>query len=43
MGLEQVVVNAGHSANETGIASELVAANEKFKYLVKNVDLSKLR
>jgi len=27
----QVVPNAGHSANEPGIAAELVAANEMLK------------
>ncbi|KAI9181881.1 hypothetical protein LWI28_019637 [Acer negundo] len=32
----KVVPNAGHSANELGIAAELVAANEKLKNLVKN-------
>ena len=31
----QVVSDAGHSANEPGIAAELVAANEKLKNLVK--------
>ncbi|XP_078437208.1 proline iminopeptidase [Wolffia australiana] len=30
----KVVENAGHSANEPGITSELVAANEKFKHLI---------
>lgn len=28
--------DAGHSANETGIAAELVAANEKLKNIIKN-------
>lgn len=32
----QVVADAGHSANEPGIAAELVAANEKLKNLIKN-------
>ena len=32
----QVVSDAGHSANEPGIAAELVAANEKLKNLAKN-------
>ncbi|MQL73119.1 hypothetical protein Taro_005473 [Colocasia esculenta] len=32
----KVVVDAGHSANEPGIAAELVAANEKFKHFLKN-------
>nr|KJB47818.1 hypothetical protein B456_008G043200 [Gossypium raimondii] len=32
----KVVPNAGHSANEPGIAAELVAANEKLKSLAKN-------
>lgn len=32
----KVVPNAGHSANEVGIAAELVAANEKLKDLVRN-------
>lgn len=31
----QVVSDAGHSANEPGIAAELVAANEKLKDLAK--------
>lgn len=31
----KVVPNAGHSANEPGIAAELVAANEKLKSLAK--------
>lgn len=33
--LSQVVPDAGHSANEPGIAAELVAANEKLKNLAK--------
>ncbi|OWM63713.1 proline iminopeptidase isoform X1 [Punica granatum] len=32
----RVVQDAGHSANEPGIAAELVAANEKFKNAIKN-------
>lgn len=32
----QVVPDAGHSANEPGIAAELVAANEKLKNIIKN-------
>ncbi|EOX97279.1 Proline iminopeptidase isoform 2 [Theobroma cacao] len=32
----KVVSDAGHSANEPGIAAELVAANEKLKNLLKN-------
>lgn len=31
----KVIPDAGHSANETGIAAELVAANEKLKNLLK--------
>ncbi|XP_008793050.2 proline iminopeptidase [Phoenix dactylifera] len=31
----KVVPDAGHSANEAGIAAELVAANEKFKNILK--------
>jgi proline iminopeptidase len=31
----KVVPNAGHSANEVGIAAELVAANEKLKHIIK--------
>ncbi|KAB1208302.1 Proline iminopeptidase [Morella rubra] len=31
----KVVPNAGHSANEPGIAAELVAANEKLKNVIK--------
>jgi len=34
------VPDAGHSANEAGIAAELVAANEKFKNLLKTGDAS---
>lgn len=33
---QQVVADAGHSANEPGIAAELVAANEKLKNIIKN-------
>ena len=32
----QVVADAGHSANEPGIAAELVVANEKLKNIIKN-------
>lgn len=32
----QVVADAGHSANEPGIAAELVAANEKLKNILRN-------
>lgn len=32
---QQVVADAGHSANEPGIAAELVAANEKLKSKIK--------
>ncbi|KAI3722600.1 hypothetical protein L2E82_33641 [Cichorium intybus] len=32
----KVVPDAGHSANEPGIAAELVAANEKLKNIIKN-------
>ncbi|OAY83004.1 Proline iminopeptidase [Ananas comosus] len=32
----KVVADAGHSASEVGIAAELVAANEKFKYVLSN-------
>ncbi|KAE9599319.1 putative prolyl aminopeptidase [Lupinus albus] len=32
----RVVPDAGHSANEPGVAAELVAANEKLKNLIKN-------
>jgi hypothetical protein len=31
----QVVPDAGHSANEVGIAAELVAANERLKDMMK--------
>lgn len=31
--IEQVVADAGHSANEPGITAELVAANERLKYI----------
>ncbi|XP_020579828.1 proline iminopeptidase [Phalaenopsis equestris] len=31
----KIVPDAGHSANEAGIAAELVAANEKFKHFLK--------
>ncbi|CAL9022661.1 unnamed protein product [Prunus brigantina] len=31
----QVIQDAGHSANEPGIAAELVAANEKLKHIKK--------
>jgi len=31
-----VVSDAGHSANEPGIAAELVVANEKLKNKIKN-------
>ncbi|KAF9665884.1 hypothetical protein SADUNF_Sadunf16G0171300 [Salix dunnii] len=34
--LHSVVPDAGHSANEPGIAAELVAANEKLKNIIKN-------
>lgn len=34
--MKQVVPDAGHSANEPGIAAELVAANEKLKNIIKN-------
>lgn len=34
--MKQVVPDAGHSANEPGIASELVAANERLKNIIKN-------
>ncbi|OIW13651.1 hypothetical protein TanjilG_07993 [Lupinus angustifolius] len=34
--MKQVVPDAGHSANEPGVAAELVAANEKLKNLIKN-------
>lgn len=34
--MEQVVADAGHSANEPGTSAELVAANEKLKYLMSN-------
>lgn len=33
---QQVVPDAGHSANEPGIAAELVAANERLKNIIKN-------
>ncbi|GMQ01281.1 hypothetical protein CsSME_00047975 [Camellia sinensis var. sinensis] len=33
----KVVPNAGHSANEPGIAAELVAANEKLKNIIKSI------
>lgn len=33
--VKQVVADAGHSANEPGIAAELVAANEKLKSIIK--------
>ncbi|CAL5358178.1 unnamed protein product [Camellia sinensis] len=33
----KVVPNAGHSANEPGIAAELVAANEKLKNIIKRI------
>lgn len=36
----KVVPDAGHSANEAGIAAELVAANEKFKNILKTGDTS---
>ncbi|KAJ3688411.1 hypothetical protein LUZ61_017575 [Rhynchospora tenuis] len=32
----KIIQDAGHSANEVGTAAELVAANEKFKYLLLN-------
>ncbi|KAJ0522180.1 putative prolyl aminopeptidase [Helianthus annuus] len=32
----KVVTDAGHSANEPGIAAELVAANEKLKNIIRN-------
>ncbi|XP_010647982.1 proline iminopeptidase isoform X2 [Vitis vinifera] len=32
----KIVPDAGHSANELGIAAELVAANEKLKNIIKN-------
>lgn len=32
--MKQVVPDAGHSANEIGIAAELVAANEKLKNIM---------
>ncbi|XP_076904148.1 proline iminopeptidase-like [Bidens hawaiensis] len=32
----KVVPDAGHSANESGIAAELVAANEKLKNIIRN-------
>jgi proline iminopeptidase len=31
----QVVPDGGHSANEVGIAAELVAANERLKDMMK--------
>lgn len=33
----RIVADAGHSANELGIAAELVAANEKLKNIIKGV------
>lgn len=33
---KQVIPDAGHSANEPGIAAALVAANEKFKTLIRS-------
>lgn len=36
----KVVPDAGHSANEVGIAAELVSANEKFKNIMKTGDAS---
>ncbi|PKU84226.1 proline iminopeptidase isoform X2 [Dendrobium catenatum] len=35
----KIVPDAGHSANEDGIAAELVAANEKFKNILKGVGI----
>lgn len=34
--IKQIVTDAGHSANEPGIAAELVAGNEKLKNVLKN-------
>lgn len=31
----QIISDAGHSANEPGIAAELVAANEKLKKILQ--------
>lgn len=36
---QQIVADAGHSANEPGTAAELVAANEKIKNSIKNKGL----
>ncbi|GKD92374.1 hypothetical protein Tco_1372211, partial [Tanacetum coccineum] len=32
-----VIPDAGHSANEPGVAAELVAANEKLKNIIKKL------
>lgn len=40
--IEQVVQDAGHSANEPGIAAGLVAANEKLKNIIKKGSWKKM-
>lgn len=35
VGVQQVVPDAGHSANEPGITAELVAGNEKLKNIIQ--------